>query len=144
MVTGTAQLRARFKRVPEIVRRELSAQMEKEAEKLVAEMNSVKPTARIDIGWTWGDAPKGSLTIGSFKGREFGKLKVTIYAVGDDIPAEWFEFGTSTRFHKTGKNAGRSTGKMPATPFFWPIYRANRRRIRTNLSRAVSRAMRKA
>ena len=135
-------MRARFKRVPELVRRELVSQLEKEAKKLVAEMNSLKPLKEIEIGWTWGDAPKGSLKIGTVKNREVGKVAITIYAAGaqgSGFSANWFEFGTSPRFHKSGK----PTGQILASPFFWPVYRANKKRVRSSLTRAVNRAMKK-
>lgn len=140
MVKGAGQLHARLKRVPAIVRRELELQLEKEATKLVAEMNVLKPLQEIEINWTWGDAPKGSLKIGTVKGKEFGKIAITIYAVGDGFSPEWFEFGTKPRFH----DSGQSTGQILASPFFWPVYRSNKKRVRAGLTRAVNRAMRKA
>lgn len=143
MVKGASQLHQRFKRVPKLVRDEISAQLEKEATKLVAEMNSIKPLPEIQVGWTWGDAPKGALTIGKVANREYAKVSITIYATsanGSGFSAAWFEFGTAPRFHKSGK----STGQITASPFFWPVYRANKKRIRGNVSRAVTRAMKKA
>jgi len=140
MVKGAAHLKLRFKRVPEIVRRELVAQLEKEATKLVAEMNVLKPLPDIEIGWTWGDAPKGSLRIGTIKNREFGKIAITLDTFGPGYNTAWFEFGTAPRFHKSGK----PTGQIEASPYFWPVRRANEKRIRGNLTRAVNRGKKKA
>lgn len=132
MVTGQAQLHARFNRVPNIVKRELEKQIEKEAEKLVKQIRVLAPRGKTgdmakSIGWTWGDVPRGALKIGQSFGNEYGKLSATIY-VGA-FYSGFVEFGTV---------------KMPASPFFFPIYRANKQNIKSNLSRAVTRAMKKA
>lgn len=132
MVKGQLQLRARFNRVPNIVKRELEKQIEKEAEKLVGQLRAIAPRGKTgnmaeSIGWTWGEVPKGSLKIGQAFGKGYGKLSATIY-VGA-FYSRFVEFGTV---------------KMPSSPFFFPVFRASKQNIRSNLSRAVTRAMKKA
>lgn len=131
MVKGLQQLHARFAKVPDIVRVELEKQIAKEADKIVAELKATAPhksgDMRDSIGWTWGDAPKGSLKIGRAFGKDYGKVSATIY-VGE-FYARFLEFGTI---------------KMPASPFFFPVYRASKGQIQTNLRNAVNRAVKKA
>ncbi len=130
MVTGVTALHRRFAKVPNVIKAEVEKQIAKEADKLVAEMKLVvsekSGDLRESIDWTWGDAPAGSLVIGRAFGKDYGKVSVTIYA--DKFYARHQEFGTI---------------KMAANPFFFPIYRANKTRIRGNLTRAVTRAMKK-
>ena len=135
MVDGVAALHARFAKVPEIVRAEVVAELEKQAEIIVKEIRQLAPRDQGDIiagiGWTWGDAPVGSLKIGKVAGREFGRIAITIYAgrTDKDFYAKYHEFGTI---------------KMAARPFFFPVFRANRSRVRGALSRAVTRGVKKA
>lgn len=76
------------------------------------------------IGWTFGDPPKGSISIGRL---QRGDLTVTIYAGDEDaFYARWIEFGTI---------------KMPAHPFFFPAFRALRRRARSRMARSINKAM---
>lgn len=147
MVQGVSALNRRLMSIPQKVRVEVVAQMEKEANKLVQEMRSLRPAREIIIDWTWGDAPAGSVTIGQVGQNRFGKIAITVYATarknGRAFPnlAAWFEFGTGPR---SQRKTGRYTGVMPASPYFFPVYRANRSRIRGSISRAVTRGVKKA
>lgn len=147
MVNGVAQLRAKFAKVPDLVKDELMAVMEKSAKEMVSEMNALKPIPEITVHWTWGEVPKGSLKIGTFRGNEYGRIAITIYATAHEsdfgnFPAItwWFEFGTAMRQHKTGK----STGQIQPQPYFFPVVRSNKSRVRGRLTRAVNSAMKKA
>lgn len=151
MVNGVAALHAQFAAIPEAVRDEVIKAIEKIATEMVREMRSLAPIPEIAAGvnWTWGDAPKGTFTVASFKGRDFGRISATIYATaftseypgGNGFPAiaRWFEFGTAERFHKSGKYVGR----IVAQPFFWPVYRANSRLFRNRVRAAVNRAVKR-
>lgn len=149
MVNGIENIRRLHKSIPQRVRAEVTAQLETEAQKFVQEANAIKPDEKITIGWTWGSAPAGAITVGKVANREYEKIAITIYAIGpllEDarVPislADVFEFGTNPR---TQRSTGKFTGSMPASPYFFPTYRANRRRVRANLSRAVSRGFKKA
>ncbi len=142
-MVDSAKLHAKFQRVPQLVAQEAGDQLEKEAARLVATIRSLLLDYRddIEVGWTFGDAPKGTLKIGTFRGKQFGKLAVTVFADGKNgINARWPEFGTAPRFTRAG--AGR--GQIIPTPFFFPGYRARRDAIQTNLRRAVKRGFQKA
>lgn len=106
--------------------------MEKGASEIVAMMKSLVPVDKGDlkrsIGWTWGDAPKGSISMGTVNGSS-GNAKITIYA-GDDkaFYARWVEFGTR---------------KATAQPFFYVAWRTNKKRFRRRVSTAVGKAVRR-
>jgi HK97 gp10 family phage protein len=108
--------------------------MEDLANDLVEEMWSRAPyddgVLQGSIGWTWGDAPAGSLTIGTVGGREFGTMRITIFAGGGDA--------FYARFHEFG------TVNMAAKPFFFPVYRARRRSVRSRITGAIRKAIRES
>ena len=140
MVDATG-LRAKFYGIPEKIERAVVAEIEVQAAKVVADMKRLVPVdsgaLRDSIGWTWGDAPKGSVTIGTVRGRSSLRVGVTVYAgtrnkslgKGDAFYARFQEFGTV---------------KMAANPFFFPAWRANRSRVKAALSRAAKRGAKSA
>ena len=135
MVKGLAQFNRRWKAIPKAARINVRAAMEDMASDLVEEMWVRAPygeTGRLSasIGWTWGEAPKGSLTLGTVGGKEYGALRITIYAGGGEA--------FYARFHEFG------TVDMPARPFFFPVWRARRTRIRRRISLAISKAIRES
>lgn len=148
MVNGVAKLRAQLNKVPNLVLEEVTAALEKSAREIVAEMNALKPWPEIQIDWTWGDVPAGSLSIGTVRGKEYGKISIKIFATAtsSDFPAGfqaltfWAEFGTSERYHKSGKY----TGKITAQPYFYPVMRSNKSLVRGRVSRAVNKGMKRA
>lgn len=135
MVKGLAEFNRRWRAIPENVRINVRYVMEESANDIVEEMWSRAPqgeTGRLgaSIGWTWGDAPKGALTIGKVGSREYGAMRITIYAGGGKaFYAKFQEFGTVN---------------MPANPFFYPVWRARSRRARTRISRAISKGIRES
>ena len=146
MVKGADALHRRFQKVPLRVREELVKVLEQSATEMVAEMKALAPVPEIAaaLKWSWGDAPAGAISIGTLgDGGEFGKLKVSIFvekgegAAVDAWFAHFFEFGTAPRFTKEGA----PRGQIVAQPFFWPVWRSNRKRVRARLSRAVSRGL---
>lgn len=143
MVTGVSKLRATFDAIPKYVTEEVTKAVEKICNEMVRDMRALAPIPEIAqaIDWTWGDAPKGALKIGTFKGKEYGAIKATIFVRRDPaFYAHWFEFGTAPRFHKSGK----STGLVRAQPFFYPAFRANKRLFQSRLRAAINRAVKKA
>lgn len=147
MVNGLPALRAKFAKVPELVKDELMAAMEKSAKEMVSEMNALAPIPEITVDWTWGEVPKGALKVGTFRGNEYGRIAITIYATATEsdfgnFPALtwWFEFGTAVRRHKSGK----STGQIQAQPYFYPVVRSNKSRVRGRMTRAVNKGMKRA
>lgn len=130
-----AQFERRFAAIPRLVRERVRQAMEDQANKLVEEMFNTAPQGATlqlagSIAWTWGDAPAGSMTIGTVGGKEYGGLRITIYAGGGDaFYATFHEFGTVN---------------MPANPFFFVIWRLRRGRVRRAIQRAMRDAIREA
>ncbi|GAA4218625.1 hypothetical protein GGQ68_002512 [Sagittula marina] len=123
--------------------------VERNAEKVCDEMRLMLAVqypavaAKVEIGWTWGDAPTGSFTIArASNGAETTALSVAIYArgkQGSGLSAAWFEFGTAERVTKSGARRGRIT----AGPFFYTVFRANRQRVQASLRATLRRAVKK-
>lgn len=144
MVKGFKATKAQFQRLIQNTHIELADAIEKVCDELRAEMDRDLPLrdGTLWVDWTWGDAPKGALTIASYGGRETNQIKATIYAQGE-WPPGWWEFGTAQRFIKTGPMAGKWTGRITPQPFFFPNYRAKRRSIKARLAAAIRRAVKK-
>lgn len=153
-VRGKEAFRRKFARLKSDLVKELSEAMEKSAVELVREMKAIAPNAEIrnSIKWTWGDAPKGSTVLAtSSGGRGYETLRITVYTDRDIAWfAHLFEFGTRQRFRKKvgGKYASAnpkstSTGTLTAQPFFFPSYRANRRRIKGRINRALRKVVKR-
>ena len=134
-VEGLAKLQARYAAIPQRIRAEVTAAMEKAAGQIVTDMKRIAPRDQGDlaasIAWTWGDAPKGSLVIGSLGGgSSYGALRITIYAGGGKaFYARFQEFGTQN---------------MVPHPFFFPVWRVWRRRVQSRIRAAIRRGLRAA
>lgn len=134
MVEGLDRFNRRWKAIPKNARINVRAAMEDAATNIVEEMWSRAPyddgVLAASIGWTWGEAPAGALTIGTVGGREYGAMRITIFAGGGDaFYARFQEFGTQD---------------MPANPFFYPVWRVRRKNVRSRISRAISKAIRES
>lgn len=141
MVEGLDRFNRRMNAIPKRMREAVAEEMEKTAAEIVDKMRALAPKGRSQrlvnsIGWTWGDAPKGAIVLGSVRGtrrRSRGKnvgyaaLRITIYAGGGSaFYAKFHEFGTV---------------KMAASPFFYPSWRLYRRRVKSRINRAMKRAL---
>lgn len=147
-VLGLARLQRKLERLPEVVKEQIRSKMAEAAEETVAMMKSLVPVLkepdarrragalRDSIGWTWGQAPKGSMVVATLKGAGVGgDLTITIYAGSRDKSrgpddayyARWVEFGTRS---------------MPAQPFFYVSWRANRKAAGRKVRKAVRDAAR--
>ena len=132
MVEGVAQFRRKLTvTLPKRVEAATRAAMEKGAEELVAMMKRLAPIdsgdLQMSISWTWGEAPEGAAVIAESAPDSRG-LKITVYAGSREaFYARWQEFGTKD---------------MPANPFFFPSWRALRKRIRSRIMRDMKKAIR--
>ena len=142
-VQGLDRLRKKLQRFPAIVEQEIRAAMEASANEMVALMKSLvsvkSGTLRDSIGWTWGEAPKGSMTIGRVRSRT-GNLVITIYAGGGDAFYAWIvELGSAPHLNG-GRFAGSQHPGTAVQPFFFVSFRALRRRARSRVTRSINRA----
>lgn len=132
MVQGLDRLNARFAAIPAKVREAAKAELERSAEEICATMRRFASRGRTgkmaaSVGWTWGDAPAGTMKIGTVGGKEYGALSITIYAGGGDaFYARFQEFGTR---------------EMRAHPFFFPAWRAHKKKVKARLTRAINKAI---
>lgn len=127
MVQGVAELNRKLAAIPAKVEAKTRLAMEKGAEELVAMMKRLVPVDQGDlrdsIQWKWGEAPKGAFKIADSTPDSRG-LKISVFAT--DFKARWIEFGTL---------------KMRAQPFFFPSYRALRKRIKSRITREMKKAI---
>ena len=139
------------KSIPDKVYNNIRETLAAEADKIVAAMKRLAPIdsgdLQMSISWCWGNAPKGTMGLGHVGVGKGGRggianrrtrkaftqsedatgLRISIYAGGGDEYDAWFnEFGTEN---------------MPASPFFYPVYRAYKRRAKAEVTRAVSKGV---
>ena len=144
MVQGLDQLTQRWSAIPGRVREAARQEMEKIADEIVTDMRRVAPKEdgllAASIGWTWGDAPAGSMTVGNVFGREYGTMRIVIHA-GNETTIVTNEMGE--RFQNAALQE-HGTAEMPANPFFFPVWRARRRSVKGRITRAINKAIRNA
>lgn len=132
IVLRRAELEKKLKRLPDAVKAQIRKAMEAGADEIVALAKSLVPVdsgaLKDSIGWTWGRAPKGAMTLAKVASNQLGaELTLTIYAGNSDAGwyARFVEFGT--------RNAA-------AQPFFFVSYRALRRRVRSRITRSITKS----
>jgi HK97 gp10 family phage protein len=154
-IRGLDKLNRKLRALPKAAEAAIKTAMAQGADEIVALAKSLVPVdtgeLRKSIGWTWGDAPKGTMNIASVGDAE-GKLRITIYAGSDDaFYARWVEFGTKR--HSVAKGGGTKRGQRAlargggiahpgatAKPFFYVSYRALRKRTKSRITRAINKS----
>lgn len=131
-IQGLDRLNRKLAKLPAVAKQMIRQAMEAKANEIVAMMKNLVPvddgTLRDSIGWTWGKAPKGSLTLASVKATGDSDMTLTIYAGNKEaFYARWVEFGTA-RHENGGLFAGSIHPGTTAQPFFFVSWRANKRR----------------
>lgn len=147
-VQGLDRLNRKLALLPIVAQRKIRDAMQDGAREIVAMMKSLVSVdsgdLRNSIDWTWGAAPKGSLTIATVRGRGMSSTgsenTITIYA-GDAeaFYARFVEFGTAAHT-AGGMFAGATIPAIGASPFFFVSYRANRKRVKRKITQAVNKA----
>ena len=139
-IFGLKKLNKKLKKLPEAAERAVRKAMEQGANEIVAMMKSLVPVRtgalRDSIGWTWGAAPSGSLSLATVKSAD-GKLTLTIFA--SDFKARWVEFGTASHI-AGGIFEGAEIPAIPASPYFFVSYRALRKRTKSRITRAINKS----
>lgn len=158
-ITGLQALQSKLKRMPAEVRSAARQALAESADEIVATMKSLAPVSptgshgwqpgmlRSSIQATFGDGsvPKYA----AFRARRGRRpinindpdLSVTITA-GDSFVryAHLVEFGTRPHFQP---KRGRMHPGTKAQPFFYPAYRAHRKRVKARITRAINRAVKR-
>jgi hypothetical protein len=138
-----ARLERKLKRLPEHARTAICKVMEEIATEIVQMAKRLTRSKRVadSIGWTWGDVPSGSMSLGEVEGGSAsGSLRITIYAGNDEaFFARWEEFGTKAR-PQGGAFAGTDHPGTTAHPYFYPAYRTARRKAKRKIQAAIRKA----
>ena len=141
MVEGVKELTDNLtKRIPKHVREAMRGAMEQGAAETVAMMKRLVPvqtgTLRDSIGWTWGDAPAGSITIGTVGGgRKYATMRIVIYAGNEQTMVGNRKQFQLARIQEFGTQA------MSANPYFFPSWRTMKRRVRSRITRVTRQAI---
>jgi len=143
VVKGLRRLQRQLtKEIPMRVRRAARAAMESAASDIVAEMRRRAPKSTgalaASIGWTWGAAPAGSISIGSVGGTSYKRMRITIFAGNSDTMVEnqsGFQFQNAV-LQEFG------TMDMPPSPYFYVTWREKRRSVRSRITRQINNAIR--
>ena len=143
-ILNLARLDRKLKRIPEAAKELIKPAMEQGANEIVDMMKSLVAVdsgeLRDSIGWTWGKKPKYAQAIAVMKSKMGGDLTITIYAGNNKVRyAHLVEFGA--RPHVAGGMfAGAEHPGAPAQPFFFVSYRANRKKVKSRIRRAITKA----
>lgn len=118
--------------------------MEEGAEEIVSMMRSLVPVDSWDlhdsIGWTWGKRPKYSQVLATAKASFGGDLTITIYAGNSKVRyAHLVEFGSAAHTNG-GMFAGSEHPGTKGQPFFFVSWRANRKKAKARIRRAITKA----
>lgn len=139
---GLDRLRWKLTRkIPRAVEQAAVQTMEAGATEIVRLMKSLAPVdegeLRDSIGWTWGAAPAGAMVLARSKvagGK--GRKQITIYAGNARTMV-----GSRNQF-QLARLQEFGTQAMAANPFFFPAYRALRKRVRGRVTRGIRKAIR--
>lgn len=162
-IIGLQSLRTKLKKIPQEARSAIKQALAESADDMVATMKNLAPvSANGSHGWepgmlqasivaTFGDGqvPKYAAFRQKRRGSKRsiqGKdpdLSVTITAGNDFVRyAHLVEFGTAPHVNG-GRFAGTNHPGTAAQPFFYPGYRAHKKRVKAKIARATNRAAKK-
>lgn len=124
-VTGREKLRAKLAKLPVRVREQMRRDIETSANELVSLQRRLAPfktgELRDSIKWKW-----------EAVGEEAAGTEIAAKVFSDDFKARFVEFGTAPHGEHPGTRA---------RPFFFPAYRALRKKIKSRISRGTSKAL---
>jgi HK97 gp10 family phage protein len=147
-VEGLSRLRTKLtKTIPAAAKTRIREALEASADEAVMQMKRLAPVddgdLQMSISWTWGDAPKGAMTIAT-SSKSVDGMRITIFAGNAKAYyARFVEFGTSPHVN-AGKFAGSRNPGTKAQPFFYPGWRLARRKAKGRVSRAIRKAAKEA
>ena len=128
--TGLDAMRRKMAAIPRKIRAEMETSLAASAEELVAMQKRLAPVdggqLRDSIRWVRGTVSGVRGMRGALTAENVSRDNMTATVLTTDFKAAFVEFGTV---------------KRTATPFFFPAYRALKRRIKSRISRAVNKAI---
>lgn len=127
--SSRAKLKARMKRIPDRVKRAAGKELERSANLLVAQMKFSVPVE------------DGTLrsTIRQFQIPTRGVIARKVVAGGDATTVPVRQGADASYDYAMAQEFG--TEKMAANPFFFPVWRRNRTRIRARVTRAIKKSL---
>jgi len=142
MVDGIKALEKKLtKTIPQAIQSAARDAMEKGAQEVVDMMKRLVPreTGELanSIGWTWGEAPAGSMVVGEVGGRSYNTLRIVIYAGNEKTRVGERDQFQLARLQEFG------TQEMPANPFFFVTWRTKRQRVRSRITRSIRAAIKR-
>jgi len=165
-VEGADRLKEKILKLSPAIRKAVEAAVLQGAQDVAATARRLVPVdtgkLRESIGATLGEAPSTKATQALRGGRsksskEEGAIIATVYAGNDEaFYAGFVEFGTrpstagerveskGAKQSKSGRVARRTHPGTTAAPFFFPAFRANKKRAKSRISRAISKAIKEA
>lgn len=152
------RFKGKISKLPATVAKACREAMEEVAQDIVDHMRRLVPvktgTLRDSINWCWGRPPADAKVFTTIGGRQTATdadNRISIFAGSyEAYYARWVEFGTKERVGRYRDSQGRkrNAGKRghhatPAHPFFYPVWRAHKRRLRGVIVRRVNAAIKK-
>jgi HK97 gp10 family phage protein len=141
---GLASLQRRLAAIPRQMKREVQPALLKGAEDMAADMKRLAPE---DDGWLKDSivvTPAGERTPAHSQpgGSKVVPENAVAVTAGDTLVryAHLIEFGTAPHIN-AGQFPGTKHPGSAAQPFFWPGYRLNRKKVKSRISRAISKAV---
>lgn len=129
-VQNIERLQRKFRAMPQVVRSEIGKAIEESAIELSEMQQRLAPKGRTG---KLSKSNKYRIT----KGEEFRAV-----VFNDDPKAPLVEFGTKAHT-AGGRFKGATIPAIPARPFFYPAYRALRKRIKSRVSRSITKGIKK-
>ena len=142
------RLLAKMARLPPEVRSAIKQAIAQSADELTDAIKRLAPKKtgklRDSVTQTWGGGKVAHASLSAGAGKGDPDLTVTITAGNGAVRyAHLVEFGTAPHVNG-GKFAGSEHPGAKAQPFFYPAYRAYKKRIKGRITRATTRAARSA
>lgn len=146
-ITRVDRLKAKLAAMPKAAKEEVRKAIAQSADEIVQTQKRLAPVEdgdlQMSITWRWGDEQRVaySQTMGIVSdGHE---LSAAITAGNTKVRyAHLVEFGVAE--HKAGGMfAGATIPAVPASPFFYPGYRFGKKRAKSRISRALTKAAKK-
>lgn len=159
-ILNRERLRRKLRALPKEIKAQINPAMEKGAQEIADLAYRLAPKdegdLRNSIDWTWGAAPRGSFGLSpglhANPNEQKENLLITVYA-GNEVAyyARFVEFGTApstfgervTNPSGRSRKAARTHSGTKAQPFFFPAYRALRKRVLSAIKRATVSAIKK-
>lgn len=138
-IVGRDRMRKVLKALPDAVRKRLREAIIAETEAMAGSMRTLVPVARGDlkasIKVTPGDeAPALYARVKSNRTEKDPYLAAIVHV--DDWKARLVEFGTAPHVNQ-GQFPGTMNPGTPAQPFFFPSFRAHRKRAQSRINKAA-------